>query len=48
MQPAALDDHLHQVADTDGCNEPTFIGSHIQHRLRKESEESIKFQVDLS
>lgn len=33
MQPAALDDHLHQVADADGRNEPAFIGSYVQHRL---------------
>lgn len=35
MQPAALDDHLHKIADADSCDEPAFIGSYIQHCLKQ-------------
>lgn len=35
MQPTALDDHLHKIADADGRDEPAFIGSYIQHCLKQ-------------
>lgn len=37
VQPAALHDHLHQVADADGRNQPAFVGGNIQHRLGNHS-----------
>lgn len=35
VQPAALDDHLDQVTDADGRNQPAFTGSHVQHCLKQ-------------
>lgn len=35
VQPAALDDHLDQVTDVDGRDEPAFVGCYIQHCLRR-------------
>lgn len=40
MQPAALDDHLHQVTDADGRNQPSFTGSDVQHCLRTIQEQT--------
>lgn len=39
VQPAALDDHLHQVTDADGCHQPALTGSDVQHRLRTSQEQ---------
>lgn len=33
VQPAALDQHLHQVAHADGRHQPALVGSNVQHRL---------------
>lgn len=45
VQPAALDDHLYQVTDTDGCNEPTLTGSYIQQRLRRRMRAKCKIKA---
>lgn len=45
VKPAALDDHLHQVADADGSNQPALAGSHVQHRLRSIQGQTVSERV---
>lgn len=46
VQPAALDQHLHQVTDADGWSKPAFSGSYIQHGLRRTTK-SDQVELDL-